>query len=478
MTTGLTLAATLIAMSAAARDDRRAIFRPFRDPTGAVQSATADQSLGGSSPFFDAGLGTNGQACSTCHEPGQGFTITLPFIRNAFETSSGLDPLFRANDTADRPDADLTTLDDRRAAFDLFLRLGVVRIGKTLPAGADFTVLAQDTPRFGPLPNPNDPQAPPGSPTLSLFRRPLVNTNVHFDSAVLWDGRASITDMRGQVKRAARTLLLAGGPSAGPLGDVSDTEADAAAAFMLGVFTDQISDDDAGRLSSRGARGGVATLTRLSSDPAAPCTPLAPAATCTPVVPGNPLTMTLFDGWANVPDHGRNGINGGSRSTQSRAAVVRGQAVFNQLNCKNCHATNNIGNNPSETFFRRIFLDSPTILAEFAAEDPRIDRLLDRVRKLPVYCLRPAGSTSTGPCGDDPGDVQTTDPGRALVSGRLLDVGRFKPPILRALAIRAPFFHNGAAETLDDVVNLYNAVFDLHLTDQQHADLVAFLRVL
>ena len=195
LTTGLTLAATLIAMSAAARDDRRAIFRPFRDPTGAVQSATVDPSLGGSSPFFDAGLGTNGQACSTCHEPGQGFTITLPFIQNAFETSSGLDPLFRANDTADRPDADLTALDDRRAAFDLFLQLGVVRIGKTLPAGADFTVLAQDTPRFGPLPNPNDPQAPPGSPTLSLFRRPLVNTNVHFDSAVLWDGRASITDM-------------------------------------------------------------------------------------------------------------------------------------------------------------------------------------------------------------------------------------------------------------------------------------------
>src|SRR5262245_60090794 len=90
LSTGLTLAATLIAASAAARDDRRAIFRPFRDTTGALQSATADPSLGGSSPFFDAGLGTNGQACSTCHEPGQGFTITLPFIRNAFETSSGL----------------------------------------------------------------------------------------------------------------------------------------------------------------------------------------------------------------------------------------------------------------------------------------------------------------------------------------------------------------------------------------------------
>src|SRR5262245_26485479 len=473
----LALTATLVATTAAAKDERTAIFRPFRAPSGLVQSATSDRSLDARNAFFDPGLGTNGQACDTCHEPGQGFTISVPFIRDTFDASSGLDPLFRANDTADRPDADLSTPDARGAAFDLFLQLGVVRIGKTLPAVADFTVAAQDTPRFGPLPNPNDPQAPPGSPTLSLFRRPLVNTNVHFDSAVLWDGRASITDMRGQVKRAARTLLLAGGPQAGALGDVSDADADDVATFMLGVFTDQISDDDTGRLSTRGAVGGVAALTRLASDPAAPCTPLAPA-TCTPVVPGNPHTMTLFDGWGDVPDHGRNGINGGSRATRARAAVVRGQALFNELACKNCHATDNVGNNPSETFFRRLLIDSTDILAEFAAEDPRIDRLLERVRKLPEYCLRPAGSPSTGPCGSDPGDVKTTDPGRALVTGRLVDVGRFKPPVLRNLAIRAPFFHNGAAETLDDVVNLYNAIFDLHLTDQEHDDLVAFLRVL
>src|SRR5262249_53774003 len=272
--TVLALTAALVATSVAARDQTTAIFRPFRTPSGALQSATVDRSLDATNGFFDPDLGTNGQACSTCHEPAQGFTITVPFIHDAFEAWTGSDRLFGANDTADRPDADLSTPDDRRAAFDLFLQLGVVRIGKTLPAVADFTVAAQDTPRFGPLPNPNDPQAAPGSPTLSLFRRPLANTNVHFDSAGLWDSRASVNDMRSQVKRAARSLLLAGGPSAGALGDVSDADADDVAAFMLGVFTDQIFDDDAGKLSSRGAAGGVTTLTRLASDPAAPCTPL------------------------------------------------------------------------------------------------------------------------------------------------------------------------------------------------------------
>jgi len=473
----LALTACLVATSASAGDKRSAIFRPVHDSSGSVESATADRSLDASNRFFDPALGTNGQTCATCHEPGQGFTISVPFVQHAFDASDGMDPLFRANDTADRPDADLSTPESRRAAFGLLLQLGVVRIGKTLPATADFTVEAQNTPRFGPLPNPNDPQAPPGSSTLSLFRRPLVNTNVHFDTAVLWDGRASITDMRDQVQRAARTLLLAGGPTAGPLGDVSDADADEVAAFMLGVFTDQIVDADAGKLDARGATGGVDALTRLASDPAAPCTPLAPP-TCTPVVPGSQPTMTLFDAWANVPDHGRNGINGGSRATRSRAAVVRGQALFNRLACRGCHATNDLGNNPAETFFRRLDLDSIDILADFASEDPRIEPLLDRVRMLPEYCLRPASSTSTSPCGSDPGDVKTTDPGRALVTGNLLDVGKFKPPILRDLAVRAPFFHNGAAETLDDVVNFYNAKFDLRLTDQEHDDLVAFLRAL
>ena len=140
--------------------------------------------------------------------------------------------------------------------------------------------------------------------------------------------------------------------------------------------------------------------------------------TCTPVVRGNPQTMTLFDAWANVPDHGRNGINGSARPTEGRAAVVRGEALFNRLNCPGCHATNNVGNNPSKTLLIRLGVDSPDTLAGLAAAGTRVDRLLERVRMLPEYCLRPAGSTSDSPCGDEVGDATTTDPGRALVTGR------------------------------------------------------------
>jgi cytochrome c peroxidase len=88
---------------------------------------------------------------------------------------------------------------------------------------------------------------------------------------------------------------------------------------------------------------------------------------------------------------------------------------------------------------------------------------------LPVYTLRNLQSGET---------VRTTDPGRALITGRWSDVGRFKGPILRALASRAPYFHNGSARTLDEAVDFYDKRFAIRFTAREKADLVAFLRSL
>jgi len=68
--------------------------------------------------------------------------------------------------------------------------------------------------------------------------------------------------------------------------------------------------------------------------------------------------------------------------------------------------------------------------------------------------------------------------GRALISKSCADVGKVKGPILRGLAGRAPYFHNGSAATLNDAVEFYNQRFNLNLTVQQKADLVAFLQTL
>jgi len=76
--------------------------------------------------------------------------------------------------------------------------------------------------------------------------------------------------------------------------------------------------------------------------------------------------------------------------------------------------------------------------------------------------------------GPDAGEITyTSDPGNATPTRQCTDVGRGTGPILRGFAARAPYFHNGAAATLDQVVN-----FQMGLTEQEKEDLVNFLRAL
>ena len=80
--------------------------------------------------------------------------------------------------------------------------------------------------------------------------------------------------------------------------------------------------------------------------------------------------------------------------------------------------------------------------------------------------------------GGQPTSFYTTDPGKGLITGQCSDVNRLKGPILRGLAGRAPYFHNGAAATLMQAVNFYNQRFQMNLTAEQKTDLVAFLNSL
>jgi cytochrome c peroxidase len=88
---------------------------------------------------------------------------------------------------------------------------------------------------------------------------------------------------------------------------------------------------------------------------------------------------------------------------------------------------------------------------------------------MPLYTLR---NTATGET------VQTTDPGLALISGKWADIGRFKGPVLRGLAARAPYFHNGSAARLEDVIDFYDTRFAMQLSAAEKQDLVAFLKAL
>ncbi len=201
------------------------ISRPFENDAGTAQSATDDPSLDAA---IRSSLRPGHERPGVCHLPRAGPGLLAPSALHPGDVRSlkRSRPALPGERYHRSPGRGTVNARGAAGAFKLFLDLGVARIGRPVPAGADFTVAAQTTDRFGPLPNPNDPQIP-GALTLSLFRRPLATTNVHFDSSVLWDGRAAITNMRAQVQGATRTLLL---------GNASNADADAVAALMLGVF--------------------------------------------------------------------------------------------------------------------------------------------------------------------------------------------------------------------------------------------------
>lgn len=83
---------------------------------------------------------------------------------------------------------------------------------------------------------------------------------------------------------------------------------------------------------------------------------------------------------------------------------------------------------------------------------------------------------------------QTEDTGRFQVTGNINNLGEFRTPSLRNVELRGPYMHNGAFQTLEEVVEFYNRGGDFNapnkdprvrprnLSPQQKSDLVAFLR--
>jgi hypothetical protein len=74
--------------------------------------------------------------------------------------------------------------------------------------------------------------------------------------------------------------------------------------------------------------------------------------------------------------------------------------------------------------------------------------------------------------------IYTQDPGRALISGKCNDVGTIVMQQFRGLAARAPYFSNGSARNLREIVDFYDRRFNIRYSEQEKQDLVNFLSVL
>jgi cytochrome c peroxidase len=65
-----------------------------------------------------------------------------------------------------------------------------------------------------------------------------------------------------------------------------------------------------------------------------------------------------------------------------------------------------------------------------------------------------------------------------LITGKCADIGAITMGQFRGLAARAPYFSNGSAKNLREMVDYYDRRFDMRLTEQEKQDLIHFLGVL
>ena len=449
--TGLSILALVIALGFAATRVKASGESPamasISDPSGEIATFTSTGTINNGSAFFQ-NLGSNRRTCASCHQQSDAWSVSADHIRARFFASLGSDPIFRPVDGAVCPTADVSTLGAKVSAYRLLMTKGLIRVSMAIPNNAEFSLVSVD-----------DPYHCASAENLSLYRRPLPAANLGFLSAVMWDGRETVkgqpilSDLITQAADATMGHAQGQRPTDAQLQDIVN--------FEMDLQTAQIRDHKAGMLNDAGATGGPHALAAepfhlgindvFGGDPSGAAF--------------NPEVFSLYGAWKNA-------YSGNDDRDQARRSVARGEELFNTFpipitgvggindalnqpvvmgTCTTCHDTPNVGNH-----------SLPVPLNIGVADEAH------RTRDLPLYTFQ----CSNGAV------VKVSDPGRALVTGKCSDLGKFKGPILRGLAARAPYFHNGMAADLMDAVNFYDGRFNLHLTRQQKKDLVAFLKTL
>ena len=466
----------------------------FLNPGGASQTySTAGGGIDQTGPFFQS-LGTNGRSCGSCHQPSDGLSVSALHVQLRFDQSAGLDPIFRTVDGSNCDhDIDVSTLRGRSSAYSLLRTRGLIRIFLAVPSGADYAVTAV-----------NNPYACNETNVISQYRRPLPATNLRFLSAVMFDGRES-TPLTGTTKilyanypasldsdlahqALDATVTHAQGDGSRP----TAAEQQQIVNFETALFTAQSFGFFSGALNSSGGNGGPIPLAALpffisvnsSVHALLPNGPEQPGGLLTPG--DGQFTSNIFnlyDAWSGLPSY------------DFRASAARGQAIFNTRpititgvaginddisdgglisggipsltgTCGTCHDTPNVGDH-----------SFPTPL-NIGAGDPSPSNASVNMGGLDISYL-PQITVCQLVNGQPSNNCKTTsDLGQALIDGQFAHAGKIKGPILRGLSARAPYFHNGSAQTLLDVVHFYENRFGLVLSSQDELDLVNFLSML
>jgi len=448
-------------------------------------------------PFFEP-IGTNGRACVTCHQPGDGMSLSVRTVRERWEATAGKDPLFAAVDGMNCPH--LPPGDPQ--SHSLLLERGLIRVALPWPpSNPDGTRI---DPEFT-IEVVRDPSGcnthrtyglESAHPTISVFRRPrpVANTkytthqNFGVGAFIAKSGLPTATDpatgrptsMNLMSDARAPTLAVQAQDAATQhlqlTGTLSAAQLAGIAQFEQQVYAAQVSSTAAGSLVEPDGPPAFGPRQLAAGDAG---------------VLGNNTTRYVFPmggKWNRLP---RTSSETENARNAARESIARGHDVFMfrtfwirdsmHLNtvglgnpakrtCATCHGMHMTGMDTANGW-----MDIGTTNLPWATEVP-LNPWNEAKPQMPLFRITCKPEVKPHPFLGRV--IYTQDPGRALISGRCNDVGTIVMQQFRGLAARAPYFSNGSAATLRELVDFYDRRYNIGFSEQEKQDLVNFLGAL
>jgi len=447
--------------------------------------------------FFEP-LGANGRACVTCHQPTDAMSLSVETIRERWDATDGQDPLFAAIDGKNCPHLP----QGEPESHSMLLDRGLIRVFLPWPPiSADGSPIA---PEFDieVVRDPTGCNTHPvhglhsATPTVSVYRRPRPAINLRYVVAagfgvtpfIAKTGMLAAVDpdtglpvnmnmmadareptLRTQASSAAAVHLQVDRP-------LTVSELDQIESFERQLYGAQIYSAGAGRLDEPGGPPGLGPVAMANGRDG---------------VLGNNTSNYVFpfgDVWHDLPDG-----DGSPEAAQNalRESAARGHDVFffrtfwirdsmhinsvglgNPIKrtCSTCHGMHMMAMDVANGW-----MDLGTTNLPWAREEP-VSPWATKPQRMPLFKLTCRNDLPPHPFLGR--EIYTQDPGRALISGKCDDIGAIVIQQFRGLAARAPYFSNGSAATVREVVDFYDRRYNIQYTEQEKQDLVNFLSLL
>ncbi len=446
-----------------------------------------------SHPFFEP-IGENGRACVSCHQPANAMSLSVETIQQRWRETQGKDPIFAPVDGMNCPD--LPPEDPK--SHSLLLERGLFRIFLPWPPKAADGTRIEPEFSIEVVRDPTGCNLHPqyglhsANPMVSIYRRPRVVANTKYFThqgfgvfafigknglpasrdpvTGLPSGMNILSDARQPtlatqaVEAAVTHLQFNGKLPADALARITDLESH--------LYTAQVVDSYAGDLMEPDGPPGLGVKNLASGREG---------------LLGNNITnyiIPLGEKWKALPasnnaqDEARRSIARGHDVFMFRTFWIKDAMHLNTVGlgnpvkrtCATCHGMHMMGMDIANGW-----MDIGTTNLPWAREEPE-NPWNPRKAQLPLFKITCKADVPPHPF---LGRVfYTQDPGRGLISGKCNDVGAIVMQQFRGLAARAPYFANGSASSLRELVDFYDRRFNIGLTDQERADLIHFLSVL